>query len=487
VRTYLSVYLGAAFVALVVTPVVIRLTRAMKVLDSPGVRRVHKSPVPRLGGLAIATAMLGMTLCVLLLDNAIGDAFRSRQTQLIALVAAGLFMLAVGLIDDVRGLRARTKLLAQLAAAAAVCSFGIRIDSIAVGGLFTLHFGWLAWPITIFWIMGVINAVNLIDGLDGLAAGISAIACGVVAIFAVYSGQPLMAVLMLAMLGSLTGFLFYNFNPARVFMGDGGTHFLGFVLGAGSVMSASKSSTLVGLALPAIALGLPIFDTLFAILRRFLERRSIFAADRNHIHHRLLEMGLHQRHAVVIMYGATLIAAALGLFMLITRDAGTMVVFACVLLLLVLMFRAVGSVRLREALAAVRRNLAIAREAKEARHEFEDAELRLREAGSFDTWWQAVCAAANDMGFTRLAVSLANRDGVREDLTWHRDGRDPAPVQTVQMTVPIRDRRAGRPPLQAKVEAPVNGSLEAAGRRVALFGRLMDEHSLASLLTGSDR
>ncbi len=479
-RTYLCVYLGAAFAALVITPIVIRIARAMKILDLPGVRRVHSTPVPRLGGLAIAAAMLGMTFCVLLLDNVIGEAFRNRQTQLIALLGGAVFLLVVGLIDDVRGVRARTKLLSQLAAAAVVCSFGIRINSIAVEGLFTLRFGWLAWPITIFWIAGVINAVNLIDGLDGLTAGISAIACGVVAVFAVHSGQPLMAVLMLAMLGSLSGFLFYNFNPARIFMGDGGTHFLGFILGAGSVMSATKSSTLVGLALPALALGIPIFDTLFAILRRFLERRSLFAPDRSHIHHRLLAMGLHQRHAVMIMYAATLIAAGLGLFMLITRDAATIMVFACVLLLLVLMFRAVGSVRLREALAGARRNFGIARQERLEKHEYEDADLLLREADSFETWWRAVCAAAEEMELMRVAIPVGKRDGSSSVLVWNHPKLQQLAHESIRMTVPVRDRRSG-PSLHVEVHVYTDGSLESAGRRLSLFTRLIDEHSLASL------
>ena len=479
-KTYLSVYLGAGLLALVITPLVIHLGKRLRLVDRPGARKVHAGPVPRLGGLAIMLASVAMTLCIFALDNRIGQEFRQRQTQLLALLGGALFMFLVGFIDDIHHLRARVKLVAQLAAAVTVALLGIRIRGFAVGGWSPVPLGPLAVPVTVLWIVGVTNAVNFIDGLDGLAAGISAITCGVIAVFAIYSGQPVMAVLMLAMLGSLTTFLLFNFNPARIFMGDGGSYFLGFMLAAGSVMCNTKSAALVALALPAIALGLPIFDTLFSMLRRVMERRSLDAPDRNHIHHRLLSMGIHHRHVVIIMYVVTLLAAGLGMFMMVTRDVGTLLVLGCVLLLLVMVFRAVGSVRLRETIAALRRNLAIARDAKEARHEFEGAELLLREAGSFDTWWQAVCAAADQLELARLSLPLTNRDGAMRTLIWRRSGPAPGPHETVRMSVPVRDRRTG-PPLRAELDVLLNGSLEAAGRRGTLFARLIDEHSLASL------
>jgi UDP-GlcNAc:undecaprenyl-phosphate GlcNAc-1-phosphate transferase len=421
-----------------------------------------------------------MIIPVLFLSNAIGDMFRNVQTKVVTLLAAGAFMFVVGLVDDVRGLRARTKLLAQIAAAVAVCAFGIRIESVSFADGFTLDFGWLAWPITIFWIIGITNAVNLIDGLDGLSAGISAVTCSVIAVFAIYTGQPVMAILMLAMLGSLTGFLYFNFNPARIFMGDCGTMFLGFVLAASSVMCATKSATIVGLALPALALGVPIFDTLFSMLRRVLERRSIFAPDRSHIHHRLLGMGLTQRHVVLLMYAATLLAAGLGMFMMITRHAGTIVVFGCVVLLLMLMFWIVGAVRLRETITALQRNLAIARQAREHKREFEHAQLRIREAGSFDEWWQSVCAAAEQLGFVWLAMNLPSRNGSSETLVWRRSDYEPLRHKTITMTVPIPQRRSG-PLLQLELAVQVNGSLESAGHRATLFTRLIEQHSLPDL------
>jgi len=299
--TYALVYLGAAGLAVLCTPIVVHVARVLNIMDMPGVRKIHAAAIPRIGGAAIMFGMLSMIVLVLLLDNYFGAAFRKMELRVVVLLSAGLFMFFVGLIDDVWDLRVRYKLLAQIFAAVVVCAFGIRIDEIALTNQIVVSLGWLAWPLTVFWIVGVTNAVNLIDGLDGLAAGIAAVTCGVIAIFAIYTGQSVMAVMMLALLGSLTGFLFFNFNPARIFMGDCGTMFLGFILAASSILCATKASTIVGLALPTVAMGVPIFDTFFSIIRRVLDRRSIFSPDRSHIHHRLLDMGLRHRHVVILM------------------------------------------------------------------------------------------------------------------------------------------------------------------------------------------
>ncbi|MCK5271336.1 MAG: undecaprenyl/decaprenyl-phosphate alpha-N-acetylglucosaminyl 1-phosphate transferase, partial [Sedimentisphaerales bacterium] len=281
-KTYLFIYSGSLLLAMIFTPIVIFVAGALNIYDDIHARKIHASAVPRLGGVAIFLSMMLVTVPTLLLDNPIGESFRQIGIQPIVLLMAGGFMFAIGFIDDLCGVRARYKLIAQLIAAVAMCIIGVRIDSVSVEGLFSIQLGWLAWPITILWIAGVTNAVNFIDGLDGLAGGIAAIVCGVIAAFSIYTGQTVMAVLMLALLGSLTGFLLFNFNPAKVFMGDCGSLFLGFIIGSASVMCASKSATIVGLALPFLALGVPLFDMVFSMLRRILERRSMFSPDRGH-------------------------------------------------------------------------------------------------------------------------------------------------------------------------------------------------------------
>jgi UDP-GlcNAc:undecaprenyl-phosphate GlcNAc-1-phosphate transferase len=485
-KTYLFVYLGSACVALVITPIIIWLANRLSIVTIPGVRHVHERPISHIGGIAIFISLISLTLPVLFLSNVIGDAFRDILPELIVLLSAACFIFIVGLVDDVKtkGLRARTKFLAQIAAALAICAAGIRIESVTVGNWLTIDFGWFSWPLTLLWIIGITNAVNLSDGLDGLAAGISAIACGVVAIFAVLSGQVVMAILMLALLGSLTGFLFYNFSPAKIFMGDCGSMFLGFTIASSSVLCSTKSTALVGLALPVLALGIPIFDTLFSMLRRFLERRSIFSADRRHFHHRLIDLGLKQRHVVITIYVLTLLSVGLGMFMMVTRDIHSLVIFLCILLLLILVFSVVGSVRLKETLVGFQRKYAINREMKKEIKNFEDAQLHFHRADAFNQWWRAVSTAADKMGFISLDMLLINRDGTTRNMSWRQNSkRMNSDNEVLKLNVPIRDRRPG-PSLNLKVEVPRNGSLESAGRRIALFTRLIDEHDIPALKDG---
>ena len=212
-KTYLYTYLCSAILALVITPIVIRLAHKLNVMDYPNARKVHKKPIPRIGGLAIFIATTTLVIIMLFLDNAIGQAFRAIHIQIFTLLATGTFIFTIGLIDDLAAIRARYKLLAQIAAAVVLCNAGVEIRTLNFVGLSTINFGYLSFPITVFWIIAITNAVNLIDGLDGLAAGIAAVTCAVIAFFAFQNGQPLMVVIMLAMLGSLSGFLFYNFNP----------------------------------------------------------------------------------------------------------------------------------------------------------------------------------------------------------------------------------------------------------------------------------
>jgi UDP-N-acetylmuramyl pentapeptide phosphotransferase/UDP-N-acetylglucosamine-1-phosphate transferase len=416
-----------------------------------------------------------MVVLVLFLPNIIGTAFRHLGAKVIAMLCASTFVFFIGLVDDIKNLRTRAKLFFQLIAAIFVCSFGIRIHSIAVPDLFTLNLGWLSWPLTIFWILGVTNAVNIIDGLDGLAAGISAIACSVIAVLAIYFGQSVLTVIMLALLGSLTGFLFFNFNPAKIFMGDCGSLFLGFIIASSSVMCTAKSQALVGLTLPLLALGIPIFDTLFSMLRRFLERRSIFSPDSNHFHHRLLKCGFCQRHAVIIAYVVTLLTAGLGMFMIAARSVGFVIIFACILLLTVLVFRAFGLVRLRETIEGLRKKYAITCQVKEELYRFDNVQLHFRQATTFDDWWQSVCLAADKMDFAKLALSHENRDGAERTLTWQSTNGTNNPETVVKVTIPIQHLKDASK-TNFNVDVHVNGSFESAGRKVTLFCRLVDEY-----------
>ncbi|MBX5464146.1 MAG: undecaprenyl/decaprenyl-phosphate alpha-N-acetylglucosaminyl 1-phosphate transferase [Clostridia bacterium] len=280
------------------TPLVRRLALASGALDRPNRRSVHTQPVPYLGGLAIGLAVI---LSLLATGHAADPLFRG-------FLAGGLLILLVGLLDDIFRMPAWLKFLAQVAVALVTVLWGgLRItylkDPFAAG---FWHLGWWGTPLTVFWLVAVMNVINLADGLDGLAAGITAIVAGTMFLGAIQSGQSIMAMTgAAALMGATLGFLPFNFPPARIFMGDAGALFLGFALATTAVQGMAKGAAAVALAVPALALGVPILDTAFAILRRARSGRSIGTPDRDHLHHRLLAMGLSQREAVLLIYMVT--------------------------------------------------------------------------------------------------------------------------------------------------------------------------------------
>jgi len=234
---------------------------------------VHRNAIPRLGGVAIFLALITPLIGLFFVESGVAFTIRQQSSQVQGLLLGGGLLGLVGLIDDTRGIRAHHKFYVQLAASAIAFAFGFRIEAVAVPGFGDLQMGVFALPVTMLWITGIVNAVNLIDGLDGLAAGVVFFAGLTNFVVAQISDSIFVALIMAAMLGALFGFLFYNFNPARIFMGDSGSYFLGYVLATTSLAGAlQKESTAVSLLVPVVALGIPITDTLFAMVRRFVER-----------------------------------------------------------------------------------------------------------------------------------------------------------------------------------------------------------------------
>ena len=305
----------AILVAALLTPVVRSVALDIGAVDAPGGRRVHVGATPRLGGVAIVLAYLLAVLTCLTVGALHSSPWQNKALG--GFLGAGLLVAVAGMIDDLRALGARRKLLVQCAAATIAWYFGVRVaPSIFVPGLGFIHIGEpLSYLATLVWILAFINAINLIDGLDGLAGGVVFFATITNLVVAIVTGNAFAAVLNAALGGAVLGFLFYNFNPATIFMGDTGSMFLGYALGSAALMSGQqKESTIVSLLVPVIALGLPLTDTLLAMVRRLLARRSIFSADRGHLHHRMLDLGLTHRRAVLILYGCSVLLclAALG-------------------------------------------------------------------------------------------------------------------------------------------------------------------------------
>lgn len=476
-KTYISIYLGSAFLALVMTPIIINLARKINAVDRPGVRTVHVRPIPRLGGVVLFISTIPLIVTVLFLDNQIGQAFQNARMQLITLFGSATFIFLIGLVDDLRSLPARFKFLAELLAASSLYLVGVRISSISITEQWTLRLGLFSCPLSLLWIIGITNAVNLSDGLDGLAAGISAITCGVIVVFALQSGNVIMSVFILALLGSLTSFLFFNFNPAKIFLGDCGSLFLGYTIASSSILCSMKSSALVGLALPVLALGVPVFDTLFSMLRRFLERRSMFSPDRSHFHHKLIDLGLRQRHVVLLIYVMTALAAGLGMFMMVTRDTGSLIVFFCILLLLLLAFQIVGSVKLGAIISSLQKQYEIASQRRHEKTNFEQARLYFRNACTFKQWWNAVCEAARRMDFVWVSLKTQELDGSIRTEIWRAANSTFDQSNIVVMTVPINGDGLERLH-EFEIAISIDGSYESAGYRATLFNRLIDEFDI---------
>jgi len=298
VPKYLYAFFIAAALSYIFTPFAMKLAWKLGAIDVPkDARRVHKKPIPRLGGLAIFAGFTVAALLTLPLKN----------PSVLGILIGSSVIVAVGILDDIYCLSPKVKLLLQIGAALIPVAFGIRVEWVTnpFGGM--LYIGKYSIIITLFWIVGITNTLNFIDGLDGLAAGISAIASITMLLvnLNLKQGNPVIFTALLA--GACIGFLPFNFNPAKIFMGDTGAMFLGFVLSSVAVDAAVKSATVVALIVPMLALGLPIFDTAFAIVRRFMNGKPIMQADRGHIHHRLIDNGLSQKQAVIFLYAMSLV------------------------------------------------------------------------------------------------------------------------------------------------------------------------------------
>lgn len=288
--------LVAALVAYVLTPFVKKLAFAVGAVDMPNERKVHKNPMPRLGGLAIYQAF---TIAVLLAMPFSKDLF--------GILLGGTFIVVVGILDDIYQLPAKIKLLGQILSALVLIAFDIKVEWLTnpFGNGEYIYFEYLSVPFTVFWVVAFTNVTNLIDGLDGLAAGVGAIASFTTGCLAIQAGYAEPAMISAALFGAIVGFIRYNFSPATIFMGDTGSMFIGYILAAFSVDGAVKTATTISVFVPAIVMGLPIMDTAFAIVRRYKNGRPIFSPDKGHIHHRLLALGMNQRQAVFFMYGIT--------------------------------------------------------------------------------------------------------------------------------------------------------------------------------------
>ena len=309
----LLAFLTALVASFVLTPIVKTIAYKVGAIDVPkDGRRMHSTPIPRLGGLAI---FLGFLISVLM--------FVPMTPEMKSILMGAVVIVVLGIIDDIMALPALLKFVVQIAAALIPALNGVRIEVFSNPNLFSEHLYWqlggLSLPFTVLWLVAVTNSVNLIDGLDGLAAGVSTISATAMLMIALVGGETDVSLVLGAVAGACLGFLPYNFHPARMFMGDTGATFLGYILAAMSIQGLYKYYAVISFVVPFLILGLPIFDTTFAFVRRLAHGQSPMHADRGHIHHRLIDMGLSQKQAVATLY---VISAILGLSAVVLTTGG---------------------------------------------------------------------------------------------------------------------------------------------------------------------
>jgi UDP-GlcNAc:undecaprenyl-phosphate GlcNAc-1-phosphate transferase len=305
-------FLTSLSVVLLSIPTVKRIALQWGCIDVPSARKVHQQPIPRIGGISIFAGTIIALLTVLSLGI-----FHQLSTELSfgvwSVVFGSICFFLIGLTDDLVGLSPISRLLVQFGVSSIVWIADVRIEFVTIPGLGLTQLGWLSLPVTVVWLVGVVNAINWIDGLDGLASGVSGIAATASFMICLYTGQPIAALIVLALSGSLLGFLYYNFNPAQIFMGDGGSYFIGFLLAGVAIIGLVKGATATAIFLPFLVLAVPIVDMSAVIVARLSRGDSPFLADKRHLHHRLLRAGLSHRFTVLVIYTIALWVGSLAI------------------------------------------------------------------------------------------------------------------------------------------------------------------------------
>jgi len=342
---FIILFLISFVLSLILTPIVRKAALKLGAIDKTEMRKVHtKRIIVRLGGVAI---FLSFYLTLLLFRLFQPQAFTNDILFIKGIFISSLLILGLGIYDDLRGADAKLKFSVQIIAALIILHYGIKINlfSNPFRPEQTINIGFWGIPLTIFWLIFITNSINLLDGLDGLAAGVSCIILITMFFIASWQGDSLIMALTIALAGATVGFLRYNFNPAKIFMGDAGSLFLGFVLAVLSVKGSHKSATTVALLIPVITMGLPILDTLLAIARRFSSGKNIFRADNEHIHHALIRFGLSQKKAVLVLYGFSILLGTAAFALAIIKNEHVAIILTLIIVVFFVVFKYLKPIR----------------------------------------------------------------------------------------------------------------------------------------------
>lgn len=401
--------------------------RKLGVVDTPDdFRKLQGRPIPRMGGVAVFVAFFASLLSGTYLCKSSDFQEFLRGAEFLTLLGGATVVLLVGLWDDVRGMRARWKFVALSLVAGAMYVAGYRIGAVSspFGG--AVNLGQWAVPVTLFWFLGCMNAINLIDGMDGLAGGVAVFAAAVVFVTSILLGNATAALLSIAFAGAVLGFLLLNFPPASIFLGDSGSYLLGFLLACIGLRGSQKSNMVVALAIPVIALGLPVIDTTLAILRRWASALPLGASDRHHIHHKLLDLGLSHRKAVLVMYSGCLVLGGFALLLTAADNVQAAGLLCALGACTVLAVRAIGRSEISLARNRGIQYLQQRKRAAECRTAGHRALERMQHAQKAAAFWQIFCEAAEQLRLDRASMTirrpLTSPDEIPHSFTWTGNG-----------------------------------------------------------------
>ncbi len=340
-RTIITLFFGALFISLILTPFVRSIALKLNLVDLPSGRKIHKTAISRVGGVAIfltfiiCTGLIYFTKTIIAIDLISDERFYY-------LIGGSFLIFLTGLVDDAIDLNAKVKLILQIVAGSIAYFGGMVITVLTFPFIEHLTTGYLSYPLTIFWFLLIINAVNLIDGLDGLAAGVSLLVCLILTISGCIAGNFVVAACFACLSGSILGFLRYNFNPATIFMGDSGSYFIGYMIAGLSLFGSIKAHTTVTLFVTMIALGIPLTDTIIATIRRYMLGKKIFSADKEHFHHKLLKSGFSHKNAVLFLYLLTFLLCLSAILIVYLNDQKSAIVLMVIALSVILGVRKLG-------------------------------------------------------------------------------------------------------------------------------------------------
>ncbi len=318
-KTYLSLFVLSALTSWILTPLVRKLAFRVGAIDFPNERKVHKDPMPRLGGLAIFIGMCLPWIGLYIIENFITITFQNYEKLWLKLIASSISILLLGAYDDIKGANATQKFTVQFAVAFFLYSSGLQITQLSNPFGEPIPLEWLSMPVTVLWLVGITNAINLLDGIDGLATGVTGCIALSLAVINIANGNVIVALLTLSLAGACFGFLPHNFSPTSIFLGDTGSLFMGFMLAGIGVLSLFKTTTLSFIAVPFLVFAVPFYDTITVIIRRARAGNPIFAADRSHLHHRLLALGWGQRGASLFLCGISVCMGGVAVFLTLNQ------------------------------------------------------------------------------------------------------------------------------------------------------------------------